>query len=160
MFGFFRKSRKIECPIPEENRLWMEDAFRWLLKEFGKEEIISRKILRPTPEDFPFNFDQTENDAFTLLPLVAAQMEIDPEKIRLQFYDQTLLEFSAGAGGRIFSQQTPGEQYSAGTYNTQKKAGQFVISIESAQLKNTENLVATLAHEFAHIKLIGENRIK
>ena len=159
MFGFFRKSKKAKCPIPEENRLWIEGAFKWLLKAFGKEDVISRKILRPTADDFPFEFDQSEADAYTLLPFIAGQMEVEPSKIELRFYDQTLAEFSSGAG-KIFSQQAPGEQYSAGTYNTKKREGRFIISIEATQLKDTENLIATLAHEIAHIKLIGEKRIK
>jgi len=159
MLGFFRKSTKAKCPIPEENRIWMEDAFKWLISEFKKDKIISRKILRPSNEDFPFQFNQSEEDAYILLPVIAEQMEVESSQIELRFYDQTLAEFSSGAG-KIFSQQTPGEQYSAGTYNTKKNAGKFVISIEAAQLKNTESLIATLAHEFAHIKLIGEKRIK
>jgi hypothetical protein len=159
MFGFFRKSKKTKCPIPEENRIWMEDAFKWLISEFTKEKIVSRKILRPTTEDFPFQFDQSENDASTLLPVIANQMEVEVSKIELRFYDQALIEFSTSTG-KIFSQEAPGEQYSAGTYSSKKNGGKFIISIEASQLKNTENLIATLAHEVSHIKLIGERRIK
>lgn len=137
----------------------MEEAFVWLLAEFGAEKIRCRKVMRPVPEDFPIQFDQSENDAYALLPVIAAQMETAPGGISLNFYDQTLVEFSAGSG-RMFSQQTPGEQYSAGTFRAGKKNGKYLISIEAAQLKSTENLVATLAHEIAHIKLLGEGRIK
>lgn len=157
MFNFFRKPAVI-CPIPEESRIWMENAFTWLSGQFEKEKIIARKQLRPVAEDFPMKFNQTEEDAYALLPLIAAQMEIDPDLIVLEFYDQSLVEFGSSAG-RIFSRQTPGERYSAGLYHSRKSQGKFRISIEAAQLKNTENLVATLAHEFSHIKLIGEKRI-
>ncbi|MBO9155350.1 hypothetical protein ACFOTA_24275 [Chitinophaga sp. GCM10012297] len=136
----------------------MEEAFTWLLEQFDREKIIARKILRPVSDDFPVTFNQTEDDANALLPLIAAQMEIDPNLILLDFYDQSLMEFGSAAG-KIFSQQTPGERYSAGLYHNRQSQGKFRVSIETAQLKNTENLVATLAHEFAHIKLIGEKRI-
>lgn len=157
MFYFFRKPAII-CPIPEESRDWMEDAFTWLLNQFEKEKIIARKQLRPVAEDFPIKFNQMEDDAHALLPLIASQMEIDPNLIILDFYDQSLIEFGSAAG-RIFSQQTPGDGYSAGLYHNRQSQGKFRISIEAAQLKNTENLVATLAHELSHIKLIGEKRI-
>lgn len=157
MFNFFRKS-PVVCPIPEENRIWMEEAFTWLLDQFDREKVITRKILRPVTDDFPVTFNQTEDDAYALLPLIASQMEIDPALIELDFYDQSLMEFGSAAG-KIFSQQTPGEKYSAGLYRNRQSQGKFRVSIEAAQLKNTENLVATLAHEFAHIKLIGEKRI-
>lgn len=158
MFGFFRKKKIIKAPIPDESQKWMLDTFKWLLDEFDKEKIISRKTLCPTAQDFPYKFEQSEKDALTLLPIIAAQMEIDPAKIELSFYDQSLMEFAAGGGTRLFSQQDPNNQYSAGTFK--KRANRFHISLEVSQFKDTENLIATLAHELSHIKLIGENRIK
>lgn len=152
MFRFFRKPERAQCPIHEKNRIWMEKEFRWLIREFGREQIMSRKVLRPVAEDFPIKFDSSENDALALLPIVAKQMEVNPLKIDLGFYDQKLIEFSSDAG-RIFSQEAPGESYSAGLFHTKKIDGKYVIKIEAAQLKNTENLVATLAHEIAHVKL-------
>ena len=53
----------VECPVPEEARVWLEKAFQWLLSEFDKEMIIHRKVLRPIPADFPITFTQTEKDA-------------------------------------------------------------------------------------------------
>jgi hypothetical protein len=158
MFGFFRKKKIIKAPIPEESQKWMIDAFKWLLVEFGKEKIISRSTLCPTEQDFPYKFVQSEKDAFALLPIIAGQMEIDPSKIELSFYDQSLMEFTAGSGGRLFSQQDSKTQYSSGTFR--KKANKFQIELEISQFKDTENLIATLAHELSHVKLLGEKRIQ
>ncbi|SEN89726.1 hypothetical protein SAMN04488505_11475 [Chitinophaga rupis] len=159
MFGWFSKSRKVECPVPEDARVWLEETFQWLLSEFDKEMIMHRKVLRPIPADFPITFTQTEKDAHALLKIVAAQMAVNPDQIELFFYDQQLKEYG-GSGLRLFSQQSPGEKYASGKYYGKNEYSQYQIAIELSELKDAGGLVATLAHEIAHIKLLGEERMK
>ena len=40
-----------------------------------------------------------------------------------------------------------------------KRRDKFVISLESSQLSNPMTLVATVAHELGHVRLLGEGRI-
>ncbi|WP_295121056.1 hypothetical protein [uncultured Chitinophaga sp.] len=135
--------------------MFIAQSFKWFVKEFGQEYIVARKVLCPVPADFPIKFSQTEQDAYEVLPIVAKQMDVDPSLIELRFYDQSLMTFSNGS--KIFSQMA-GDGYSAGQYIAVN--GKFFISIEDSQLKNAETLIATMAHEIAHIKLLGEKRIR
>jgi hypothetical protein len=159
MFGLFGKSKDPVCPVPEEARKWLEASFRWLIAEFGAEQIRQRKVLLPEKTSFPFNIDHTENDAWNILELVAKQMNIPPEAIDLTFYDQGLVTYSGGLGTRIFSQQDAGEQYSAGLYAGKNGRNRFNIALETSHLADTEAIIATIAHELSHVKLLGERRI-
>ena len=48
---------------------------------------------------------------------------------------------------------------SAGLFLDKNESGNYEIFVERKNLSDPENLVATLAHEFAHIKLLGEKRL-
>lgn len=159
MFGLFGKSKGIVCPVSDEARKWLEASFRWLIAEFGAEYIRQRKVLSPEKTSFPFNVDHTENDAWNILDIVAKQMEIPLEAIDLTFYDQGLITYSGGQGNKIFSQQDATEQYSAGLYTGKNKHNRYSISLETSRLTDTEAVIATIAHELSHVKLLGERRI-
>jgi len=159
MFGLFGKSKEPVCPVPEEARKWLEASFRWLIAEFGAENIKQRKVLVPEGTSFPFSFDHTENDAWNILGVVATQMEIPLDAIELTFYDQGLVTYSGGQGNRIFSQQDAGEGYSAGLYTGKNAYNRFRIALETSHLADTEGIIATIAHELSHVKLLGEKRI-
>lgn len=160
MFDLFHNPNKNKCPVPEERRLWLESAFQWLMAEFGEEAVRQRRILRPDVADFPQPFDQTENDAYTLLPVIAEQMETDPDEIELEFYSQESINYSGGYGGIIPSNFPKSQQTASGYYHGRNIRGKYTISLEIGLFKNTEALVATLAHEIAHIKLLGEGRME
>lgn len=159
MFGLF-KNNKPECPIPEDIRIWMEDAFIWLINQFGEQKVISIKMLLPTSESFPINFDGSEEVAHKSLQVLAKQMEVDANAITLSFYDDKIFEIEGGMGHSLFSQQYEEEKYSSGLYSGKTQDGKFSISIERAQLKEPEKLIATIAHEISHIKILGEGRLE
>jgi len=158
MFGLF-KNNKYNCPVSEEVRLWLENSLIWLINQFGEEKIISTKTLTPTQENFPIPLDGTKDMANAFLNIVAKQMDLDPNKINLDFYTEQPLEIKNDAGFSLYSQQYEEENYSSGLYNG-KNNDKFSIAIEIGQLKNPNNLIATLAHEMAHIKILGEERLK
>lgn len=47
----------------------------------------------------------------------------------------------------------------AGLYFDKNEQGKYDILIEKKNLTDPENLTATLAHEFSHIKILGEKRL-
>ena len=73
-------------------------------------------------------------------------MEVPAEKIQLDFYDDEL---------SVITEGTPG-----GMYWGQGENGLFEISLIQSSLSDPERMVALMAHEIAHIKLLGENRIE
>jgi hypothetical protein len=161
MFGLFGNN-KIECPVEESKRLYIDKCFRWLVWSFGKETIKSRRILTPEQSDFPIVFDGDEAAAWEVLDIIAPQMDLEVDAIELDFYIQPNLELKTGSAfeNRVFLKLAEGEKFSAGHYKGKNEQGQFQIGLEYSALKQPEQMIATLAHELAHIKLLGEERIK
>jgi hypothetical protein len=155
MFG----SKKTECPIQPEMRLWMENAFLWLAKQFGTEEIAHKKILLPSSDCFPVDFDGSKDSLNQTAEIIAQQMEIDINSLELEIFDQTTQEIQGDFGYRIFTKMEKDEGQSAGRFYDKTEDGKYQIFVERKNLKIPETLVAVIAHEFAHIKILGEKRL-
>jgi hypothetical protein len=140
MFGLFRNNNAAP-PIDEATRHWIEELFLWLIDTFGEEQIRAKQILRPDPEDFPVTYDGTYEAALETMHIVASQMEVDPDSIALNLFIRD--DDRPDAGGLYKGLQD----------------GKYWIDIEVGMLKEPMRLVAVLAHEIAHIKLLGEGRI-
>lgn len=134
------------CPVEDEKRIWIEKSFNFLLNTFGKSNTQARIVLTPTSKDFPVLYNGSEKSAFETLKIISKQMEVDFEKISLCFYDENIQ--------RIIEGNPNGLYWSNGENDSCE------ISIVRKLLDEPENMVATLAHEVAHIKLLGENRLK
>ena len=160
MFDFLWRSDK--CPVEETRRQWLDRSFAWLLNAFELDHIRNKKILVPHESTFPFQFVGDEENAYEVIDLIAPQMDLDPEDIDIEFYDEGPTEIATGGAfqPRMFLKQVEGVKYSAGHYLGKNDAGKYQLGIEKKHLKKPEQMVATLAHELAHVKLLGEERIK
>ena len=162
MFGFSRKDKKPPCPIPEERREWLEYAFNWLVGAFGEEAIINRRVLIPHHSDFPIRYNGSRESALETVRIISCQMEIDPNDIDLFFYQDGIREISTGdLGSSIFTtgEGKDGVKSSSGRYMGRQDDGKFHIALKEKNLREPEFMVATLAHELSHIKLLGEERL-
>jgi hypothetical protein len=150
------------CPVTEHNRLWLENAFLMLLDFFGKENTQQRRILTPHYDDFPISYNGTEQPAYETMKIVAVQMEVPFESIKLIYYNDGIREVSTGSpfDGKIYLRPAEQDQSASGLYWGRTEDGQYEIWLNREILSDSENLIATLAHEIAHIKLLGENRIE
>lgn len=161
MFGLFSKKNNMKCPIDSQMRLWMENAFVWLATQFEYENIITKPMLLPTTEHFPIRYDGSKESLTKTAEIVAKQMNIDFSEINLDIYEQNIQEFSGDFGHRIWTEvdKSSDDKMAAGLYFDKNEAGRYDILIEKQNLNDPENLVATLAHEFSHIKILGEKRL-
>ena len=155
--GLF-KPKKPKAPLIDQNRLWIEESLDWLEKEFSDFPIEQIKTFVPTIEDFPLKFEETEDTAWTVVNIIAEAMEIDAEKIDLKLFSNGVKEFRFGSSV-TFVNLNEGETESAGTY-IENDEGRFEISLDADILSRGEKLIATVAHELCHVKLLGENRIE
>ncbi|MEO8769645.1 MAG: hypothetical protein ABI402_06160 [Ferruginibacter sp.] len=163
MFGLFSKKDPNRCPVTEENRLWIESSFSLLVDLFGKENIMNRAVLVPHHSHFPIQYNGEDKTAIDTLKILAKQMEVEFDDIALNFYHEGLTELATGSplnGARIFLNSAPDDKNSAGLYFGKEEDGKYHIAMERRKLKQPENMVATLSHEIAHIKLLGETRIE
>ena len=140
-YGFHKLGMK--CSASKEERMWIHYNFYWLIQQFGITKLRSLKVIKPTRSDFPITHDGSAASVFDVLKIVAKQMDIDIERIDLLLFQNL---------------QTKGATSDAGYYHAAEN-GRFEIAIEENIVKNAFKLVATIAHELAHIKLLGENRI-
>ncbi|HZH63468.1 MAG TPA: hypothetical protein VEY10_01165 [Flavisolibacter sp.] len=162
MFGLFSNKNNTVCPLDQEMRLWMENSFLWLATQFGQETIVSKTVLEPTAKDFPIRYDGSKDALLKTAEIVAAQMDINFGEVNLQTYDENIKTFDGGMGHRVFTEvdnDSP-EKLAAGLYFGKNEDGKYDIFIEQQSLSQPENIVATLAHEFAHIKILGEKRLE
>jgi hypothetical protein len=146
---------EFDCPLSEEEEAWVEQAARWVLATFGKDFLLSRPILLPTRGFFDRRFDGTEADADHLLIRLCEVMDLDPSRIVLVFHSEEQIHLSEG----LMSQPLKREKGVAGHY-IEREDGRFEISLETGGLQDTVALIATLSHEMAHVKLLGEKRIE
>jgi hypothetical protein len=150
---------KDTCPVEEEKRLWLEKAIKWLVNSVGEETIKSKKTLTPSQEDFPIKFNGDQSTLIKTSDIIAVQMDIAPTDIFFDVYTEGLKEINMGAN-RIFMNTGEDDKQTAGLYWGKKEDGKYHVAINEDNLTQPEKLIATIAHEFSHIKLLGEGRIK
>lgn len=119
-------------------------------------------MLYPTTEHFPIHYDGSEESLTKTAEIVAKQMDIDFNEINIGIYEQTIQEFRGDFGHRIWTEldKNSNEQFTAGLYFGKGENSKYDILIEKKNLRDPENLVAILAHEFSHIKILGEKRLE
>lgn len=146
--------KKNKCPITEEDKDWLEESFLWFEGILGKDFILNRETILPTKQYFNWDYQSKEGDAQKVLEVISKLMEVDPKRINLCFYSEVgNVEFTEGIITRNIDKLT------AGKY-VEFADGNIEIWIEEKQLKDPVSLIATMAHELAHVKLLGDNLIE
>ena len=133
----------------------------WLATLFGHDNILTKPTLLPIPEHFPFRYDGSRDSLIKSAAIVAGQMDLDINEINIYVYDQGIQEISGDFGYRVWTEvdKNSHEKLAAGLYFGRNDQGKYDIFIERSNLSDGENLIATLAHEFSHIKILGEQRL-
>ena len=149
-----RSSNRLIKPLDQESMEWIKEALDWIINEF-KIEPKSIPIIKPIKESFKINFDGSEKSSYDTVSFIASKMGLNPNKIKLSFYDESYKELGNG----IFTKAEENTYSSVGLYFGKNKDGKFEIALERSQLNQQENMVSTLAHEISHILLIGHKRI-
>ncbi|HKO97431.1 MAG TPA: hypothetical protein VJU86_10585 [Pyrinomonadaceae bacterium] len=141
-----------KCPVEAEDKAWIEESFLWLIEEFGVDTLRNAPVILPTNEFFPDEFNGDEEDVRAMVDRVCAYMDVDPDQVELKIFVDPNAQ--AGRGLPIFESSHGGP---AGHYT--KRQDKFRISLESSQLGDPTSLIATIAHELGHVRLLGEDRL-
>jgi hypothetical protein len=157
MFNFLKSNKKYE-PLDKELRKYFENNCLWLIQEFPDPKIEDRKILTPTPEDFPIKWDKSQENAIEAFKVIYENMQLDPNEIELDFYDNGIKEIDIGTSV-IFLESDPENPEAPGLYHHEKVDGKYHISIDEALIERPDALIATIAHELSHVKLLGEKKL-
>lgn len=151
MFNFNRQSSE---PLDSVLRKFFENNLLWLNQEFPDPPIKERKVFT-TLEDLNITKKVTEDKALQVLKLVATQMQLEPAEINLTFFENPTKEIDTGSS-TIFLETDPETPEAAGLYHHKDENGIYTISLDAEILERPEAMVATLAHELAHVKLLGQ----
>lgn len=141
-----------KCPVEAEDKVWIEECMLWLIEEFGGDTVRNCTVILPTDEFFPDPFSEEEDDVRALVDRVCGYMGVKPERVELNFFTDE--EAAVRLNVPAFESTHAG---AAGHYR--KRRGNYVISLESAQVRDPTSLVATIAHELGHARLLGEARL-
>lgn len=139
-------------PLNEERRQSIDDAFLYVLELFGK-DIIHKPILTRDAPIFPIEI----NEVSEIIPLaheIAKVMDIDPKSLDIGFFQ--------GAQAVDISAVDPDnrETSAAGLYYGKNSEGKYEVNFADNIHVDVGRIIATIAHEFSHIKLLGEGRMQ
>jgi hypothetical protein len=140
------------CPVEDEDKIWIDESMQWLLEEFGRETFRDVTLVLPTDEFFPDEYFDDEEHAEALVTRVCHYIKVKRDRIEVEFFEDQDHEMQRSL---CFMEGSP--EGVSGHYN--KRRDKFVISLESSQLSDPMSLVATVAHELGHVRLLGEGRI-
>lgn len=152
---FWNKKRKL--PITPEDQIWIEESLTFLKESFGEKLLLSVRTVEPTKDFFNRDFDQSEEDAEYILSRCMQLMQIEEGKVTLEFYEENTQTLDDGTIVTTTADLLGRSSGAAGTYR--KQGGKAIVRVNRGQLKTPESLIATIGHELAHEKLLGENRI-
>lgn len=144
-----------DLPLYEERRLSIDDAFLYLLELFGKKVLIQKPLISLYDERFP----EKINSVSEIIPLahtIAKIMDIDPNDLEIGFFEAGIREFDPDTGDTIYYEQEP----VAGLYHGKNEQGKYVVTISDDIHGEVDRVISTIAHEFSHIKLLGEGRME
>jgi hypothetical protein len=147
---------KPKSPITTEDEEWTEGNLNWLIDEFKDPKV---KTITPSKEFFDYKFTGQQKDAEYILETVKKLMDVQSNNFELKYFSEHNEKDYQKYGVSKSEGLNDSFEYATGTYQ-ETESGPTIISIETRQLKNPVALIATISHELAHHKLLGENRIE
>jgi hypothetical protein len=147
---------KPKSPITAEDESWVEDAYAWCEQNLGI-DLREQEVYLPTDDFLGFPYKGTEDDLLDVVDLVANKMGIDSSTIEVYFFEEFQPIKFTDEG--MYAKYEDGTQLIDGEYS-KVIDGLYQIGIERNLLEHPLKLIATVAHELAHIKLLGEERLE
>lgn len=139
---------KTTCPVRPEEQAWIEERLDWLTGQFGDGAMRGQVIL-PTDDFFPGVYQGSVADVRRVVDLVCTRMAVTPGSFVVELAD---------LDGEL---ELPGYRQTSGAAGEYRRdGGQGVVSVSMRQATAPMALVATIAHEFGHHRLIGEGRVE
>jgi hypothetical protein len=145
-----------ERPVTADDEWWVKSEIYNLSQMFGEGYLESLTTI--TPEYFERRFTGTEEDAQYIFERLLTLMNIDGWELQLMFYSTQPIPLRGGVTTTRSDKLEGDWNGSSGRY-VDHGLGHKEIWIELDELHDFNSLVATMAHELSHYKLLGENRI-
>ncbi len=138
----------------EEERLWVDESLDWLTGQFGA-EVLRSDVLLPDDPRLPRPYRGGPDDVRRVVETVFAQLRVDRDAVTVELDegDPAERELLANLPRLAYSSQG-----AVGHYR-RSADGSPLITLTDELTANPVSLVAVLAHELGHHRLLGEDRI-
>lgn len=146
LFGFNKKKDEETFQIAEENRLWVEENFNWLISALGDPDRNNGQILF-TEKFFPKTFKAGKVSAKDIVDDLCQLLMIQDEKVFLEI--RTDLRDTHGIPYEI-----EGNPFETDLEVRERK---YIIHIANSLQKHPGRLINCLVCEFVRIKLTDSN---
>jgi hypothetical protein len=141
------------CPVEERERVWIQESMDWFRGQFG-DDPLGRPVVLPTSEFFPPPFSGSDGDVRAVVHTVSGYMGLAAEQIQVHVTDDY---DHATAMKRFVPRAVTRVDGAAGLYADD--AGGKTIAIDRSAARDPARLLAVIAHELGHVRLLGEHRI-
>ena len=141
-------------PIEKNDQEWLEQTLLWMLDEFGKDYFLNKPTILPRHSFFPDKYRGTEECVRTLTERICQYMDVDFRSLHVELFEaeNCAAPEDLAAGESQFSG-------AAGLFHQSASRKKMAIQISYGCLQNHVKLVATIAHELGHVRLLGERRV-
>ena len=144
---------RASCPAKGAEKEVVDNGFRYLRGKLGLDSSTKATVIEPTAAFFPDRYDASQEAATGLFERVCGYMHIDPAKVVLDFWEEEQGRPLVDAPGVVGA--SPNTKGASGYY--QQRDGLDHVSLNMDELKDPMALVATIAHELAHVVLLSHN---
>jgi hypothetical protein len=145
-----------KLPVSGEARAWADCRMEWLASEFGEERLTNGPVVLPTPEFFPDPWEGSDADVLPLIHRICGYMGVDPGRLEVELYEVEGVAPEIRAALPHWEESRSG---AAGLYRHGTGTGRLTVGIDRARLRDWNSLVATIAHELAHVLLLADGRM-
>ncbi|WP_141584443.1 hypothetical protein [Actinomadura sp. WMMA1423] len=134
-----------ECPVGVTQQAWIEASITWFVQEFGNDPMM-RPIVLPQPDLRAAGYTGTPKQIEDVVAKTCELMEIDRSELTVELFDRE-------------DEDTPadGSRRAVGHYYVED--GRAVIGLDVTEASDAPYLIAVIAHELCHVRLLGEERI-
>jgi hypothetical protein len=139
-----------KLPVSDEMRSWVDGGFDRLSKMLGRKRMMEAVMVLPKDRFFPDAYTGTKACVDGLAERVAAFMGVRCESYRVEIYAEDEDRWK-----KTVPLWTSESKDAAGLYFHRPEDGRFLVGLHAKQLSDPLALVGTLAHEFAHVLLLG-----
>ena len=121
-------------------------------REFG-DGVLQRGVTVPESEFFPEGYSGSEDDVRVVFGAVCGVMGVAPERMVLEVEAEEPDEWLRSLPAMHY-------ESSGAAGHWQRRGGRTVVTVQLRQAREPIALVATIAHELGHERLLGEGRIE
>lgn len=143
------------CPVGEQERQWIEGSLDWLTGQFG-ERVLRQPVLLPDDPRFPRPYRDRPEDVRRVVDTLFAHLGVERAAVAVVMEETDPAE-------RELRSHLPAAAYrsvSAAGHYQRAADGRPLITLTDELTADPVALVAVLAHELGHHRLLGEGRVR